>query len=884
MTTNNNQGTAHDSVQPYRKQETPFVFSDNGEVIDNTFTSCSTTEDCANHNHYVEQLTNTQLLQSTTTTTEQDCGSYITRFSNNNSIIGTRATYESFIAEAENPAIAQICKQLRELDPENDNYLAAKRILKDELPLYAYCGYNDDNDRSKKKVFESNGNAIIDIDGISNEEELQQIVAKILKWDEDTDHTRLLLLHRSPSYHGLRIVFVANPDLTMVENQIDFFTKLDIPLSYRDKGAHEIKRLSYMVCKDYIFRVYEKLFEGKNTPIQIVTSSTTSIADTTVSSTAPICDAVEWAENVTVDSKLIDEYYKNHGFKRTKTNRHNFDRNYGQDLNDLGIQANEVKAYYDAFIAKFKKEGFYFPDDPSESTEGINAVWWGFTHPRDLQSSSNKNNNASRYDHGDASMPVPYYDCSFDQMIENFQNVVYQTSKIDEINFPKAMQESLTPIFNNTAMRHLALANVYNILTTASTYLEKVTYAENEDNYGQNICLLTLIEAETSEGKSLAEKVYKLWSAALREEEEQNAENYRQWKKTVKKAKKEHPDTFDEDDYPAPALPILTIENMDSTNKGLFDLCQINDGRRVSVFCTEIANLTDSCENKNYGVKASTICQLYDTAPLTEIRSFAKAREMGLPSGVQTATGAVNIVATGVPDSLTKFFNENDVNNGKASRFNIIEVRKVYDKPYDENGYPVKKLEKMDIIKPVCKIMSLNQGTLVNSTFNALRENFYEAWREYDIKDGKYHYVIDSMKNRAMDQAHRYAMTLYFMEAATQGKYMRDEGWYNLEGDKLKSAPKVSDNVIKLFEYTANHILATQVRKFGKYMKIKGDSTTVEEVEEQYNNKLSYMPDTFTRTQFYALYSSKNCAKKELNRYVSNNKVKRLSKNNFQKI
>ncbi|MBR5778056.1 MAG: hypothetical protein IKY22_06335 [Bacteroidales bacterium] len=318
MSKNINQGTAHDSVQPYRKQETPFVFSENGEVIDNTFTSDSTTEGCTNH--YVEQLTDTQLLHSTTTTTatEQDCGSYITRFSNNNSIIGTRATYEDFIAEATNPAIAQICKQLRELDPKNDNYLTAKRILKDELPLYAYCGYNAENNRAKEKVFESNGNAIIDIDGVYNEDELQKIVAKILKWDEDTDNTRLLLLHRSPSYHGLRCIFVANPDLTMVENQIDFFTKLDIPLSYRDKGAHDVKRLSYMVCKDYFFRVNKKLFEGKNTPIQIVTSSSTSIADTTVSSSAPICDAVEWAENVTVDSNLIDDYYKNHGFQRAK--------------------------------------------------------------------------------------------------------------------------------------------------------------------------------------------------------------------------------------------------------------------------------------------------------------------------------------------------------------------------------------------------------------------------------------------------------------------------------------------------------------------------------------------------------------------------------------
>lgn len=871
MSKNINQGTAHDSVQPYRKQETPFVFSENGEVIDNTFTSCSTTEGSTNHNHYVEQLTDTQLLHSTTTTTatEQDCGSYITRFSNNNSIIGTRATYESFMAEATNPAIAQICKQLRELDPENDNYLTAKRILKDELPLYAYCGYNADNDRSKKKVFESNGNAIIDIDGVYNEKELQEIVAKILKWDEDTDHTKLLLLHRSPSYHGLRIVFVANPNLTMVENQIDFFTNLDIPLSYRDKGAHEVKRLSYMVCNDYMFRVSEKLFEGKNTPIKI--------ADTTVSSSAPICDAVEWAENVTVDSNLIDNYYNNHGFKRTKTNRHNFDLKYGQDLNDLGIQANEVKAYYDAFIAKFKKEGFYFPDDPSESTEGINAVWWGFTHPKD-------DIKTHTFDSGNGALAVPYYGCTFDEMIDNFQNVVYQTSKIDEITFPKVMQESLNPILNNTAMRHLTLANVYNILTTAATYLHRVKYSTSADAYGESICLLTLVEAETSEGKSLAEKVYRLWAAALKEEEEQNAENYRLWKKMVKKAKKEHPDTFDEDDYPAPEMPILTIENMDSTGKGLFDLCQINDGRRLSVFCSEISNLTDSCENKNYGVKAATICQLYDTAKLTEIRSFAKAKELGLPSGRQEAIGAVNMVATGVPESLSSFFSKKDVNNGKASRFNIVEVKKVYNKPYNVNTYPDKKISEMDIIKPICRLMSMNRGTLVHPVFNQLCSDFFNAWLDYDSKDGKYHYVIDSMKNRAMDIARRNAMTLYFMEAASAGKYMTEDGWMNIDGDKLKSAPKVSDNVIKLFEYTANHILATQVRKFGKYMKINGDSTTVEEVEEQYNNKLSYLPDTFTRAQFYALYSSENCAKKELCRFKKNNQIKKLSKDSFQKI
>ena len=180
--------------------------------------------------------------------------------------------------------------------------------------------------------------------------------------------------------------------------------------------------------------------------------------------------------------------------------------------------------------------------------------------------------------------------------------------------------------------------------------------------------------------------------------------------------------------------------------------------------------------------------------------------------------------------------------------------------------------------------MSMNRGTLVHPVFNQLCSDFYNAWLDYDSKDGKYNYVIDSMKNRAMDIARRNAMTLYFMEAASAGKYMTEEGWMNIDGDKLKSAPKVSDNVIKLFEYTANHILATQVHKFGKYMKIKGDSTTVEEVEEQYNNKLSHLPDTFTREQFYTLYSSTNCAKKELCRFKKNNQIKQLSKDSFQKI
>lgn len=911
--------------------ETPFVFQENQVIIDNTsHTATSNTEEINNKSHNMAinfdqsvAVTNDSLQptvdfvephqenlqqfeeieyypcedaayewwaeeEMSKMMAEIDNVSYITRFENNQTVQGTRADYTTFLSDANNPTIAQICQQIKALDRNSKDYKAHKRVLKDQLPLYTFCGYNTENNRKEGLEMTSNGNVIIDIDGVENEEILEEIRCKIMQWNIATNGEKLLLLHRSPSYYGYRVIYRGNPSMTMVENQIDFFNQTNIPINYRDKSAHEIKRLRYMVCSDYIIYINEdKLFSGKGEALKIFKSTSISTnQNTQFTEFITIPSEIEWNQNTEVNQKLINNYFKKYGFKRYDSQRHNHDRNFGQSLKYFNIPENEILSYYNAYIAKFKNEGYYFADDPSETSEGIKAVIWGYYHPNeqtelDAEEKSETNDSNS----GDETIKVPFYDCNFDTMINNFRDIIFQLNELDKITLPKEIKETLSPIMNDNAMRHLTIANLYNILTNASTYLHQIDYAPNSDCYGEKISLMTLVSAETSEGKSLLKKVYQIWAAALVEEEEECFENFKQWKKDVKKAKKDNPD-FDEDDYPEPPLPILSVKNLDSTNKGLFDVCQINNGRRFSVFCEEISTLSDSCENKNFGIKTSTICNIYDTAELTEFRSAARARELGLPSGQQKAIGALNIISTGVPISLDEFFKNDDVANGKASRFHIIEVDKVYDKPFNENGYPDKKINEKDIVKPLCRILSKNSGTFINKQLNKAKKEWYEAWLNYDIQKGKYHKAIDTMKNRAMDMGYRFALTLYFIEAASAGKYMTPDGWYNIKGKKLNSAHKVSDNVLNLFQFTANFILATQVRKFAhKLRKNNTKSTTMAEITERYEAKTNFdkLEDIFTREDFYSLYSTENSAKSNLSKLKKAGRIIQISKNLYRK-
>ena len=231
-----------------KKVENDFVFNNNGEVIiDNTSLN--------NNNLKINQMTQKEFINE----------SYVMRLGivNDAKQQCTRATAADFWADANNTKYQSIFKKLAALDIESPSYIEDKRALKNKLPVYIFCGYNEQNSVAKNVDVISNGNVIVDLDGLKKET-IEDFRTLIMKWNQKTDAKKLMLLHLTPSTYGLRVIFRGNPDMDMEENQKDFLTQVGIPLNYLDDSAKDFKRKSFIVPNDYIYYSNEgMLFETK---------------------------------------------------------------------------------------------------------------------------------------------------------------------------------------------------------------------------------------------------------------------------------------------------------------------------------------------------------------------------------------------------------------------------------------------------------------------------------------------------------------------------------------------------------------------------------------------------------------------------------------------
>ena len=809
----------------------------------------------------------------------QEEKSNVVRFLTNKSKQGVRATLEMFENDTKSTQVQLVCSQLAVLDPSAADYQERKTKLKAQLPLYAYCGYNEADNRSED--FVSNGNVIIDLDGLEKET-LDNCKHLIMKWNVATKAQKLILLHLTPSSRGLRVVFRGNPELDMVQNQLQFAKETGIAASLLDTAVKDFKRLSYIVPDSYIYYInIDMLFGAPGEPLKEYKHNADTTTAREVSSTNNnllINILMTQDSKIEFNRELVDNYFNKHGYKRRQGQRHNADLEFGRTLKYYNVPENEIGEYYRYYVSKYASEGILEGDDPIETREGYDAVLWGYNHntAQDSEPEACTTTPTNCAEHTSDAV-APFYHCSWQQLENDFNNTAFLVDELNKIKLPKAVEATLKPIVEDERQMASTIPSFFAIYTAATTYMNHTTYTTAQEGDKKRIALNTLVSGSFASGKGNIEKIVRLWSKKLREETRKYEVAHKEWKKAVKRAEK----NGEELDLTEPINPTLYMGG-DITEAAIKRVLERSNGYRLLAYTSEV-----DCVGKNksnFSLSTATLRKLYDSENLDYSRAGNTQNKIGEWDNDQTHTvpGLANYIFCGTPMAIAKFCPMESAEDGTASRQILCEIEDVVfgKKPLD---YPYNYVDNLKVIDPVCNALFKWDGTMYVQELVELMYDWDAQWTDYAraIND----VAVDKLKRRASELGLRIALTDYAMKAIEAG-YTFVGGSYKKKG-KACAAPKVSEDTKNLFIFASNYIMMKQIKYYGarvrdiskKAVDYFTYSTSI--AKGGYFDKL---PEIFTDDDMAIYYISKGSRKVARCKWNKHNMIKNLGDGRYQKI
>ena len=789
--------------------------------------------------------------------------SYITRFENIKTKQGVRVNSDAWLLDANSANVASICNQLKGLDITAEDYETQKTNLKGQLPLYAFCGYNSTNNRGED--FESNGNVIIDIDRIVDEDTLQDYISLIMKWNVVTKGQKLFLLHRTPSFRGLRVVFRGDSQLSMVENQHQFAKEVGLPIEAIDKQVKDVKRISYAVPMDYIFFYTEDLFHGKGAALAAPSAeneSKSAVAETLNNKIKSLKSMSN--ENVSINTDLIDNYYLKHGYQRSTGNRHNADLDFGRMLKYYQIPINEIDAHYNYYMSKFAAEGLHQSDDPSDTSEGLEAVMWGYAHNATQAPETEFVSTATAIESSVNDVKVPYFDCNLDEIIEKHNDTAFIAEQIRGIHLPKSVWQTLQPIVNDNSRTMLTPAALFSTYTTASTYLYDVSYAFAEGSRREYIALNTLISAGFATGKSVLDDVVNLWSEHLRFQTKLFNAQHKEWK--AKENARRRSLTDDTEPEAEPINPTLFLNGGDLTAAGINRVLARSAGRRICLFTPEVDTINKS-KGGRFGITSDMMRNFYDSTDIEVVRAGQNQNKVGEYDAdeIIKVPGKLNYIICGTPEAIAKYTPMADAENGTASRQILCSIPEVKFSTAPDD-YPVEAIRAKGYINHISRMLNNMNGHVINNELIELKKEWDNHWTSYAKAADDV--AVDKLKRRAQVLAYRIALNNHIIEQAEKEYTLQKGKWY--KGKEEIPTPSISEDTKKLFVFSANYMMLQQVQRFGKIIRehsknaINYDNYTVSITK---GSAFDRLPDAFTYSDMRQHYSNQNVAKNIVKRW-----------------
>ena len=162
---------------------------------------------------------------------------------------GRLCTYEVFKQATTSELVGKVCKQIA---AETDHDKQGE--LKKQLPVITWQAYFEG--ARKNQLAQPSGVVINDFDDVEDPEQLWR------KIESRREELGILLAHKTPSCHGLRVVFRWKAGCKSIDECQQWMAK-EIGVAH-DPACKDWARASYVVPEGYVYYLDEKgLFEGE---------------------------------------------------------------------------------------------------------------------------------------------------------------------------------------------------------------------------------------------------------------------------------------------------------------------------------------------------------------------------------------------------------------------------------------------------------------------------------------------------------------------------------------------------------------------------------------------------------------------------------------------
>ena len=495
-------------------------------------------------------------------------------------------TGEQFWALVRAPRTARLVKEAREALSKDD--AATYDRKKKQLPLAVFIGTFDESEYvpkdgtpikghwRKQSACRLNGLCVIDFDHLEGDvrEIWEEAYAKL----SDEDKARILLVYVTPSGHGLKVVFIADPEVgNLIDNQLDFSQKLGNTSLTPDESGKDASRGAFITTEEDIILIDEKLFTYENKAFGEKydeeyragrSQATVKNEKLKIKSAPPAPELCEEKLNASVDNsqypteyhgipftEILKKYWEvnNRGFEPTKGDRDTLTYQLACDLRHICGKNFE---WLDQVIPCY--DGFTLEEKRQKIQSALNSELEAF--PARLR------NTLNALEKGEESI------------------VNYQSSIVNSEALPPAMPQKLpqliqllvskTPDIYKAAVAHA-------VFPAHATHLCQVRFCYT-DNVEHEATLMNCLMAGTGAGKGCIDKPIERIMADIERRDKENERRESEWKKDCQKK------GANKDKLLRPEGLVIQIIDPDMTKPALVTRMDESEGHFVYVKLNEL--------------------------------------------------------------------------------------------------------------------------------------------------------------------------------------------------------------------------------------------------------------------------------------------------------
>lgn len=175
-------------------------------------------------------------------------------FESKNAQHGEVCTLEKFRAVINSDRVVRLCRDIAGYVGQHEEQNKLKVQLPCITPMATFGGKGH-----KKANAIPSGLYMLDIDSIDDPEACWQHINE----KHSVEELQVVLAHKTPSLHGLRIVCRGRKEFTTIAENIEWFKSL-YPEIVFDKVVKDISRCSFLVPGSYIFYLDERMFDQQD--------------------------------------------------------------------------------------------------------------------------------------------------------------------------------------------------------------------------------------------------------------------------------------------------------------------------------------------------------------------------------------------------------------------------------------------------------------------------------------------------------------------------------------------------------------------------------------------------------------------------------------------